>query len=89
MRRCAAPWSCASPRRAIAHSDQGSQYTADALGKLLRGHHAVASMSRKGSCYDNAHAESFWSCLKTELLDGGSFPDLETARLEINHYVVD
>lgn len=72
----------------IVHSDQGSQYTADDFGKLLRAHHAVASMSRKGNCYDNAHAESFWSRLKTELLDGGSFPDLETARLEISHYVV-
>jgi putative transposase len=44
-------------------------------------------MSRKGNSYDNAHAESFWSRLKTELLEGGSFPDMETARLEISHYV--
>ena len=47
--------------------------------------HALASMSRKGNCYDNAHAESLWRRLKTELLDGGSFPDLETARLKISH----
>ena len=33
-------------------------------------------MSRRGNCYDNAHAESFWSRLKTELLDGGSFRNL-------------
>lgn len=88
---------CESLRRALVvrqpapgllvHSDQGSQYTADDFSKLLHGHRAVASMSRKGNCYDNAHAESFWSRLKTELLDGGSFPDLETARLEISHYV--
>jgi transposase InsO family protein len=71
----------------LVHSDQGSQYTADDFGQLLRGHHAVASMSRQGNCYDNAHAESFWSRLKTELLAGGSFPDLETARLEISHYI--
>ena len=49
-------------------------------------------MSRRGNCYDNAlpgttHAESFWSRLKTELLDGGSFTNLEEARLEISHYI--
>ena len=44
-------------------------------------------MSRHGNCYDNAPAESFWSRLKTELLDGGSFPGLVEARLEVNHYI--
>ncbi|UOQ64831.1 integrase core domain-containing protein [Hymenobacter volaticus] len=45
----------------------------------------MQSRSRRGNCYGNAHAESFWSRLKTELLDG-SFHDLSEARLEINHY---
>ena len=44
-------------------------------------------MSRRGNCYDNAHAESFWSRLKTELLDGGSFSGLTEARLKISHYI--
>ena len=49
-------------------------------------------MNRRGNCYDNAlpgttHAESFWSRLKTELLDGGSFRNLTEARLEISHYL--
>ena len=44
-------------------------------------------MSRRGNCYDNAHAESFWRRLKTELLDGGSFRNLTEARLEISHYL--
>ena len=44
-------------------------------------------MSRRGNCYDNAYAESFWSRLKTELLDGGHFPGLAEARLEISHYI--
>jgi transposase InsO family protein len=47
----------------------------------------MASMSQRGNCYDNAHAESFWSRLKTELLDGGSFPGLSEAKLEISHYI--
>jgi putative transposase len=50
-------------------------------------HGALQSMSRRGNCYDNAHAESFWIRFKAELLDGGSFPPgLVEARLEINHH---
>jgi transposase InsO family protein len=71
----------------IVHSDQGSQYTATRFRELVARHHALPSMSRRGNCYDNAHAESFWSRLKTELLDGGSFPGLAEARLEISHYL--
>ena len=44
-------------------------------------------MSRRGNCYDNAHAESFWIRLKTELLDGSSFANMTEARLEISHYI--
>ncbi|WP_133257270.1 integrase core domain-containing protein [Hymenobacter edaphi] len=71
----------------IVHSDQGSQYTATRFRELPATHGAHQSMSRKGNCYDNAPAESCWSRLKTELLDGGSFPGLEEARLELSHYI--
>ncbi|WP_375417696.1 integrase core domain-containing protein [uncultured Hymenobacter sp.] len=50
-------------------------------------HEAVQSRSRRGNCYDNAHAESFWSRLKTELLAGGSFRKLSEPRLEISYYL--
>ena len=60
----------------LIHSDLGSQYAATNFKALLARHEAVQSMSRRGNCYDNAHAESFWSRLKTELLDGGSFRNL-------------
>ena len=43
--------------------------------------------SRRGNCYDNAHAESFWSRLKTKRLDGGRFPGLAEAKLKIGHYI--
>ena len=69
----------------VVHSDQGSQYSAINFKALVARHEAVQSMSRRGNCYDNAHAESFWSRLKTELLDGGSFCNLTDARLEISH----
>jgi transposase InsO family protein len=71
----------------IVHSDQGSQYTATRFRDLLADHGVAQSMSRRGNCYDNAQAESFWSRLKTELLDGGSFASLEEARLELSHYI--
>jgi transposase InsO family protein len=71
----------------IVHSDQGSQYSATNFKVLVARHEAVQSMSRRGNCYDNAHAESFWSRFKTELLDGGSFRNLAEARLEISHYL--
>ena len=71
----------------IVYSDQGSQYSATNFKALVARHEAVQSMSRRGNCYDNAHAESFWSRLKTELLAGGSFRSLSEARLEISHYL--
>ena len=75
------------PAGLIIHSDQGSQYAATNFKAILARHQAVQSMSRRGNCYDNAHAESFWSRPKTELLDGGSFRHLGEARLEISHFL--
>jgi putative transposase len=44
-------------------------------------------MSRRGETYDNAFAESFFSRLKAELLEGGAFRSLEEARLECFEYI--
>jgi len=55
-------------RGIIAHSDQGVQYASDLYQNTLRRHGLVPSMSRRGHCTDNAHMESFWATLKTELL---------------------
>jgi transposase InsO family protein len=52
----------------IIHSDRGSQFASTAYRQVLSQHRLVASMSRKGNCYDNAHIESFWSTLKYELV---------------------
>lgn len=51
----------------IFHSDQGSQYCAKDFKKRLRLLNFIQSMSRRGNCYDNAHVESFWGKLKTEI----------------------
>lgn len=48
------------------HSDRGSQYASEAYRKLLIAHHITPSMSRKGNCYDNAYAESWFASLKKE-----------------------
>ena len=81
------------PADLIVHSDQGSQYTATRFKDLTAQNGALQSMRRRGNCYDNAlpgtaHAESFRSRFKAELLDGGSFPGLAEAKLEISHHVV-
>ena len=69
VRRCAV-----DPRGIIAHSDQGVQYSSDLYQQTLRRHGLVPSMSRRGHCTDNAHMESFWATLKTELLAGRPTP---------------
>ncbi len=53
-----------TPAWVVVHSDQGSQYTATRFKDILARNGAVQSMSRRGNCYDNAHAESFWSRFK-------------------------
>jgi transposase InsO family protein len=50
----------------IHHSDRGSQYCSYEYGKILEQFKMMASMSRKGNCYDNAPMESFWGTLKSE-----------------------
>ncbi len=78
------------PAGPLVHSEQGSQYSATAFKDLLarhgaQQHGAQQSRSRRGNGYDNA--ESFWSRSKAELLDGGQFPNLAEARLEISYHV--
>ena len=56
------------PGQVIHHSDRGCQYASREYRSVLAANGLIASMSRKGNCYDNATMESFWSSLKTELL---------------------
>jgi hypothetical protein len=55
-------------RGLIFHSDRGSQYASHAYRDALKDQGALSSMSRKGDCYDNAVAESFFASLKQQLL---------------------
>jgi transposase InsO family protein len=56
------------PRGVIHHSDRGFQYACELYRRELKRHGLIASMSRKGNCYDNAAMEAFWSTLKREAL---------------------
>ena len=53
------------------HSDRGSQYACGEYRTLLAAHGIVASMSKRGDCWDNAVAESFFATLETRADPGG------------------
>lgn len=71
----------------IVHSDRGAQYASTDYRQLLLRHGLVASMSRKGNCYDNAFVESFWSSLKYETVYHRKFATREAARAELFEYI--
>lgn len=71
----------------ILHSDRGSQFASAAYRELLARHKLIASMSRKGNCYDNAFIESFWSSLKYELVYHQRFATFSHARTAIFDYI--
>jgi len=71
----------------IHHTDRGAIYGSDYYRNKLIASGLVPSMSRKGDCWDNAVAESFFSTLKNELLYGQIFESRERARSEIFKFV--
>ncbi len=71
----------------LVHSDRGSQYCSEAFRKVLKEHRCKRSMSRKGDCWDNAVAESFFGTLKTELVHHERYKTREQARLNIFDYI--
>jgi putative transposase len=71
----------------IMHTDRGSQYGADSYRQLLTQHGIQPSMSRKGNCWDNAVAESFFHTLKTELVYLEEFDTHEYAQTAVFEYI--
>lgn len=71
----------------IHHSDRGVQYASPDYRAALANHGLVASMSRKGNCYDNAAMEAFWSSLKNELVHRRRFTTRAEARTAIFDYI--
>jgi len=70
------------------HSDRGVEYAARSFRELLRRYDVVQSMSRKGNCWDNALAESFFASLKNELVHQRRFSTRNEARTAVFEYVV-
>ena len=69
------------------HSDQGSQYASTDYQKILKKNDIVCSMSRKGNCYDNAVAESFFGRLKSEWINHNRYLNRSEAAQSIFYYI--
>ncbi len=80
-------WRRKHPKGVIVHSDQGSTYASNDYQALLKGKHLLCSMSRKGNCWDNAVAESFYGSLKTEWTDEQDYLTREDAKKSIFKYI--
>ena len=75
------------PRGTLIHSDQGTQYGSDAWRRFCRSNHLAPSMSRKGNCWDNAVAESFFSSLKKERIKKQIYKNRELAIVDVAQYI--
>jgi putative transposase len=95
--RLDADLSCEALRRAVArrnpppglifHSDRGSEFAAAKFRELLKKAHAVQSMSRKGDCWDNAVAESFFSTLEFEGPDTSTWRSVSDSEPEMFTFI--
>ncbi len=71
----------------IHHSDRGSQYASHAFRQLLQAHGFQGSMSRKGNCWDNSVAESFFARLKQERVQWRNYQSRHEAQQDILNYI--
>jgi len=71
----------------IHHSDRGSQYASKKFQRLLKAYGIQGSMSRKGNCWDNAVAESFFGSLKRERVQWGGYQNRWEAQQDILSYI--
>ena len=75
------------PKGLLWHTDRGSQYASYSHKDLLQHHGIIQSMSRKGNCWDNAVAESFFKTLKSDLVYQTYFYTKVQAKREIFEYI--
>jgi putative transposase len=80
-------WKRKPKKGLIWHSDRGVQYASKSHRNILKDHGIIQSMSRKGDCWDNAVAESFFHTLKTELTNHYKFKNQEEAKNVIFEYI--
>lgn len=82
-----AVWRRRPSQRVMVHSDQGSQYGSDDWTRFCGAHNLDPSMSRRGNCWDNAVAESFFSSLKKERIKKRIYKTRDLARADIFDYI--
>ena len=82
-----AVWRRKPKGKIIVHSDQGSQYGSDDWMRFCKDHSLDPSMSRRGNCFDNAVAESFFSSLKKERIGRRIYRSREEGRSDIFDYI--
>ena len=77
----------APPSGLLLHSDRGVQYTCEEYRQLVSRYGIRQSMSRKGNCWDNAVAESFFRALKVEVIKGLELQTRQQAEAVIFEYI--
>ena len=82
-----AVWRRKPKQSVIMHSDQGSQYGSDDWIRFCKSHKLDPSMSRRGNCWDNAVAESFFSSLKKERIRRNVYRTRDLAKADIFEYI--
>jgi putative transposase len=80
-------WRRKPTQSVIVHSDQGSQYGSDEWRRFCHSHQLQPSMSRRGNCWDNAVAESFFSSLKKERIQKRIYKTRDLARADVFDYI--
>jgi putative transposase len=75
------------PKDTVIHSDQGSQYGSDDWKRFCSTNHLEPSMSRRGNCWDNAVAESFFASLKKERIKKRSYKNRALAEQDVFEYI--
>ena len=75
------------PAGLIFHSDRGSQYTSDEYGLVCRLYKIRQSMGRRGVCFDNAGAESFFATIKRELVDRYTWNSADHLRIHLFNWI--
>lgn len=76
-----------NPKGVMIHSDQGSQYCSHAFGKLIQANQLTQSMSRRGNCWDNAVAESFFATLKKAVVYGQPLQSRQQTREVVFEFI--
>jgi putative transposase len=75
------------PKGTVIHSDQGCQYGSDDWRRFCRKNRLEPSMSRRGNCWDNAVAESFFASLKKERIKKRIYHTRDMATIDVSDYI--